>query len=219
MGKYRSRFTSNDLDIIQQLVVDKGIASENVLNILFSLYSLWEHLPALASSNAGLAPQQIKLNVYGSTPELKRLFETAMLNIHHLDQFDVNNYKISDRSKIFSVSRDRTVEANFQPKLNNRAEIKQYGQTLNTLCQLEVAKQKAVGSVFMPYDPIINESELPYLQAAAGLSITTQYRAVIDKLTFNLRRQLNRTKLSVADLQIYPGEFEEFEAYVDYRPI
>ena len=217
LGKHRSMFTPNDLNIIQILMVDRGIASQTLLNILLSLYNQWEDLYTLGTSNIGLPPIQIRRIFYGSTPELKTLFNAVMPKLQALQNaamanlppnptrrdleratkvFNVDNYKITDLSKVIGISRDKIAEANFQPKLHNRDEIVQYSRALNELCQLEVAKQKAIGGK-MPYDPMNTGSELPYLQAAAGLSITTQYRAAIDRLDGNLKRQLQFIKILI----------------------
>ncbi len=184
LGYYRDMLMPEDLEIIQYLIVNQGITTKLTMKMLFGLYAIWEDLPRLASVNAMKPQSQWNLKRFGSTPELKKLFNAV------LPGFIVDNYRLPDWVLIVDTSRNSTAEQNFQPTLNNRKEVSMYKSRLIKFCDLEITKHKAMGGEITS-STIIEDLTLPYIQAAAGLSITTQYLALLQKLRLNLERQAN----------------------------
>ena len=120
-----------------------GVTSQTILNLLFTMYSYWENLPSLASSNRGKQPtsSDYKYDRYGSTPPLATLFNSYMGAIQTKksgNEFDVMNFRISDRPKVFSAARDSGKEAGLPV---NKDGMARYRLLVEQACEAQLASQ------------------------------------------------------------------------------
>ncbi len=155
------------LELLKQRVGADGYASQTILNTLFTMYTYWMNLSRLAADNVDLPEnnENYKLNVYGSPPELAILFNAYMPELQAIQAkmtselprnptpkqvqkatkvFRVDNFKISDRSKIFGVARDKNAEQANAVNLKDEEGMKAYRKLVEQQCLVIVNSDPAL---------------------------------------------------------------------------
>ena len=217
--------------VIEQTVVRDGFASQTILNTLFTMYTYWEDLSRLASDNAGMQPNNVnyKLNVYGSPPELAALFSSYMPELQAIQDrlgaelppnptpkqvqkatkvFRVDNFKISDRSKIFGVARDRAAENANVGNLKDVEGMKAYRKLVEQQCLATVGSRPDLRLD----DPDLKDKiSINYQELVAG-------SALAGRPAIELRAQLDNLRQALKERNDRVGKREEIRRKAIGRP-